>query len=80
MATRAPATIDDLYRVKSKAELVGGEIVHMSPTGALPGRAAGARRLPILPRFIAGATLRKQSRHFRDRSSTWMTCSIESPH
>jgi Uma2 family endonuclease len=37
-----PATIDDLYHVKSKAELVGGEIVHMSPTGALPGRAAGA--------------------------------------
>jgi Uma2 family endonuclease len=42
MATRAPATIDDLYLVKSKAELVDGEIVHMSPTGALPGRAAGA--------------------------------------
>ena len=42
MATRAPATVDDLYLVKSKAELVGGEIVHMSPTGALPGRAAGA--------------------------------------
>ena len=42
MATRTPATIDDLYHVKSKAELVGGEIVQMSPTGALPGRAAGA--------------------------------------
>jgi Uma2 family endonuclease len=42
MATRARATIDDLYLVKSKAELVGGEIVHMSPTGFLPGRAAGA--------------------------------------
>jgi Uma2 family endonuclease len=42
MATRAPATIEDLYLVKSKAELVGGEIVRMSPTGFLPGRAAGA--------------------------------------
>jgi Uma2 family endonuclease len=42
MATRTRATIDDLYHVTSKAELVGGEIVHMSPTGALPGRAAGA--------------------------------------
>ena len=32
MATQTTATIDDLYRVKSKAELVRGEIVHMSPT------------------------------------------------
>ncbi|MFM7316365.1 MAG: Uma2 family endonuclease [bacterium] len=30
---RKPATIDDLYRVEGKAELVGGEIVHMSPSG-----------------------------------------------
>src|SRR5437870_1648808 len=33
------ATIEDLYRVEGKAELVNGEIVHMSPTGRLPGYA-----------------------------------------
>ncbi|MFM7128711.1 MAG: Uma2 family endonuclease, partial [bacterium] len=30
---RKTATIDDLYSVEGKAELVGGEIVHMSPSG-----------------------------------------------
>ena len=38
-ATTRPATIDDLYAVEGKAELVNGEIVHMSPTGFDPGRA-----------------------------------------
>ncbi len=33
------ATIDDLYSIKGKAELVHGEIVYMSPTGGVPGRA-----------------------------------------
>lgn len=43
MGTGTEATIDDLYRVPDhgKAELVGGEIVRMSPTGGVPGRAAG---------------------------------------
>ena len=36
------ATIDDLYRVRGKAEIVDGEVVLMSPTGFLHGRAAGA--------------------------------------
>jgi len=40
MSTKTEATIDDLYRVPGKAELVGGEIVHTSPTGGLPGYAA----------------------------------------
>lgn len=40
-ATKTEATIDDLYRVPGKAEIVNGEIVLMSPTGAKPGRAAG---------------------------------------
>jgi Uma2 family endonuclease len=40
MSTKTEATIDDLYRVPGKAELVGGEIVLMSPTGGLPGYAA----------------------------------------
>lgn len=33
------ATIDDLYRVEGKAEIVNGELVLMSPTGWLPGYA-----------------------------------------
>jgi Uma2 family endonuclease len=39
---RAGATIDDLYRAPGKAEIVNGELVLMSPTGFLPGRAGGA--------------------------------------
>jgi Uma2 family endonuclease len=38
MRTTTRATIDDLYTVEGKAELVNGEIVHMSPTGGRPGR------------------------------------------
>lgn len=40
---RWSATVDDLYRVPEhgKAELVDGELVLMSPTGFLPGRASG---------------------------------------
>ena len=30
---RQPATLDDLYKAEGKAELVGGEIVKMSPSG-----------------------------------------------
>lgn len=41
MATRSEATVEDLYRVHEKAELVDGEIVIMSPTGGIPGYAAG---------------------------------------
>lgn len=39
MSTKTEATIEDLYKVEGKAELVNGEIVHMSPTGSLPGYA-----------------------------------------
>ncbi len=42
MSIHASATIDDLYLAKGKAELVGGEILMMSPTGGLPGYAATA--------------------------------------
>ena len=35
------ATIDDLYRVEGKAEIVGGELVLMPLTGLLHGYAAG---------------------------------------
>jgi Uma2 family endonuclease len=43
MHTKTKATIADLYRVpdKGKAELVHGELVLMSPTGGVPGRAGG---------------------------------------
>lgn len=43
MATQAGATVAELYHVpeNGKAELVDGEIVLMSPTGGVPGRAAG---------------------------------------
>ncbi len=40
MSTKVEATIDDLYKVDGKAEIVNGEIVHMSPTGGLPNEAA----------------------------------------
>ena len=42
MSVKTQATIEDLYHVDGKAELVNGEIVHMPPTGAWPGRAGGA--------------------------------------
>lgn len=47
LGTRTAATIDDLYRVEGKAELIGGRIVRFMPTGHKPGRVAFriARRL-----------------------------------
>ena len=41
MSIKTRATIDDLYKVEGKAELVNGEIVHMPPTGDDPGYASG---------------------------------------
>ncbi len=41
MRPKTRATIEDLYKVEGKAELVNGEIVLMSPTGRRPGRAGG---------------------------------------
>ena len=41
MSTKVEATIDDLYKVEGKAELVNGEILIMAPTGILPGYTAG---------------------------------------
>lgn len=42
MATKARATIDDLYNIpdNAKAEIVDGKIILMSPTGDMPARAA----------------------------------------
>ncbi len=41
MITKQEATIEDLYKVDGKAELVNGEIVLTSPTGGGPGRSGG---------------------------------------
>jgi Uma2 family endonuclease len=38
--TPPPATLDDLARVKGKAELIAGRIVHLMPTGRTPHRVA----------------------------------------
>jgi len=41
MKTKDEAIIDDLFKIKGKAEIVNGEIVTFPPAGALPGYAAG---------------------------------------
>jgi Uma2 family endonuclease len=43
MVSKTQATIEDLYQVPNhgKAEIVNGELITMSPTGFLPGRASG---------------------------------------
>jgi len=41
MSTKTRATIEDLYKVEGKAELVNGEIVEMPPAGEDPGMAGG---------------------------------------
>jgi hypothetical protein len=52
------ATIEGLYKVEGKAELVNGEIVYMPPTGGLPGKAS----LRIARRLLSQA---------RSRSIAW---------
>ncbi len=44
MTTKVQATVEDLYRIpdNGKAEIVDGDIILMSPTGDMPGRAGGA--------------------------------------
>jgi Uma2 family endonuclease len=41
MRINTRATLEDLYKVDGKAELVNGEIVEMPPTGDEPGMAGG---------------------------------------
>jgi Uma2 family endonuclease len=41
MAAGREATVEDLAKIRGKAEIVGGEIVLMSPAGGLHGYAAG---------------------------------------
>jgi len=40
LAIQTAATLDDLYRVKGKAELVSGRIIPLMPTGRRPSRVA----------------------------------------
>jgi Uma2 family endonuclease len=39
--TQVRATVDDLYLEKGKAELIGGRIIPLVPTGRRPNRSAG---------------------------------------
>jgi Uma2 family endonuclease len=41
MGAKREATIEDLYRLDGKGEIVGGELVVMTPTGGLHGYAVG---------------------------------------
>ncbi len=56
MSTKTLATLDDLYKVEGKAELVHGEIVRMAPTGGRPSRASLeiAMRLRLYEREYGG--------------------------
>ena len=56
MSAKVRATIEDLYQVEGKAELVQGEIVLLSPTGGMPGRAGGKiyRRLAEYEEHVGG--------------------------
>ena len=49
MSTKVEATIEDLYKVEGKAELVNGEIVLMPLTGGLPHLAAFRISLSLVP-------------------------------
>ena len=40
ISQQARASVDDLYRLDGKAELIGGRIVELMPTGHRPGRVA----------------------------------------
>ena len=50
MSTRTRATVEDLYKVEGKAELVNGEVVHMSPTGEKAGQ-SGRQDLSAIGRL-----------------------------
>ena len=62
MSTKTRATIEDLYKVEGKAELVNGEIVEMPPAGEDPGMAGGE----IFARLREYARQTRQGRAFPD--------------
>ena len=64
MTTKPGATVEDLYEVEGKAELVNGELVLMSPTGDLPNRAAGT----IYVRLRAYEAIAQAGRAYTDNA------------
>ncbi len=62
MSLKTRATIEDLYKVEGKAELVHGEIVHMPPAGEDPSIAGGE----IFAHLRDYARHRRQGRAFPD--------------
>ncbi|CAN5621075.1 Uma2 family endonuclease [soil metagenome] len=60
--TKTAATIEDLYKIKQKAELVNGEIILMPPTGDMPGRASGS----IFANLLIEERKNKKGRAFPD--------------
>ncbi len=64
MHTKTRATIDDLYKVEGKAELVNGEIVEMPPAGEDPNIAGGH----IFVRLYEYARETQRGRAFTDNA------------
>src|SRR5687768_14289546 len=62
ITAQTAATIEDLYKVKQKAELVNGEIILMPPTGYIPGRARGH----IFASLLKGEKKIRKGRAFSD--------------
>jgi Uma2 family endonuclease len=62
ISTKQAATIEDLYKIKQKAELVNGEIILMPPTGDMPGRASGS----IFASLLTEERKTKKGRAFPD--------------
>ena len=62
MSTKTRATIEDLYKVEGKAELVDGEIVEMPPAGENPGFAS----LKIASRLLHYTEQTGQGRAYGD--------------
>jgi Uma2 family endonuclease len=62
MSTKSYATIEDLYKVEGKAELVNGEIVEMPPAGDDPGFAS----LKIASRLLHYTEQTGQGRAYGD--------------
>ena len=62
MSIKTRATIEDLYKVEGKAELVNGEIVEMPPAGEDPGMAG----FQVAKRLDEYARRTRQGRAFPD--------------
>jgi len=62
VSIKTRATIEDLYKVEGKAELVNGEIVEMPPAGEDPG----AARVEIVVSLHGYARRTGQGRVFGD--------------